>query len=403
MAAANTVETTTSLALARRGMYPAPRRCMLLGPLLFAAQTSVASFGSNPGALEMYEHVPTSLPASAPLVVVMHGCTQTASSMESAGWDTLADQYGFVVAYPQQQSSNNIESCFNWYDGATDDARNAGEAESIAQMVQYEITTHGVDPARVFVTGFSAGAAMTAVMAATYPDVFAAASIMSGLPYECATDETTAYSCMNPGVTKAADAWGALVRAAYTSSAYPRVQIWHGSSDTTVAPMNEQQLALQWTDALGTTMTATSQSMVGSAALTVYGNDAVETYLVSGMDHAVAIGTDGSIACPGSATLYFEDHGVCSTVRAAQFFGIVPGDGSGSGSGGNTGSGGGGGTGGGGDGGGGGSDAGGATSGGGGGCSAVGGSGWGAFAIAAIATLRALALRRRDKLPACDR
>jgi poly(hydroxyalkanoate) depolymerase family esterase len=361
----------------------------MLLPLLFAAQTSVASFGSNPGALEMYEHVPASVPASPPLVVVMHGCTQTASSMESAGWDTLADQYGFVVAYPQQQSSNNIESCFNWFDGATDDARNAGEAESIAQMVQYEITTHGVDPKRVFVTGFSAGAAMTAVMAATYPDVFAAASIMSGLPYECATDETTALSCMSPGVTKTADAWGALVRAAYTSSAYPRVQVWQGAADTTVAPMNEQQLALQWTDALGASMTATSQSSVGSAALTIYGDDAVETYLVAGMDHAVALGTDGSIACPGTATLYFEDHGVCSTVRAAQFFGIVPADGSGSG---NTGSGsnGSGSSGGGGD-----DDGGGA-----GGCNTGGGGGCGALAIAALC---ALALRRRDKLPACDR
>src|SRR5580698_3632026 len=248
---------------------------MPIAHLLISAQTAVASFGTNPGALLMYEHVPSGLPAGAPLVVVMHGCTMTASSMESSGWDALADQDGFVVAYPQQQSSNNIESCFNWFDGATDDARGAGEAESIAQMVQYEVTTHGVDPTRVFVTGFSAGAAMTAVMAATYPDVFAAASIMSGLPYECATDETTALSCMNPGVTKTADQWGALVRAAYTSSTYPRVQIWQGASDTTVAPMNEQQLALQWTDALAISMTATSQSMVGSAALTVYGNDQV--------------------------------------------------------------------------------------------------------------------------------
>jgi feruloyl esterase len=358
---------------------------MLFIPVLLAAQTSVASFGSNPGALELYEHVPASVAANAPLVVVMHGCTQTASSMESAGWDTLADQYGFVVAYPQQQSSNNVESCFNWFDGATDDSRGAGEAESIAQMVQYEVTTHGVDPTRVFVTGFSAGAAMTAVMAATYPDVFAAASIMSGLPYECATDETTALSCMNPGVTKTADAWGALVRAAYTSSSYPRVQIWRGASDTTVAPMNAQQLALQWTDALGVAMTATSQTMVGSAALTVYGDDAVETYVVAGMDHAVALGGD---ACPGTTTLYFEDHGACSTLLAAQFFGIVPASGSGSdnGSGSDTG--------------GGGDDQGSAMPGAGGGCDATGGSGW---AIVALCALCALGLRRRDKLPACAR
>jgi poly(hydroxyalkanoate) depolymerase family esterase len=354
---------------------------MLLPTVLVATQTAVASFGSNPGALQMYEHVPASLPSGAPLVVVMHGCTMTASSMESSGWDALADQYGFAVAYPQQQSANNIESCFNWYDGATDDARNAGEAESIAQMVTYEITTHGVDPTRVYVTGFSAGAAMTAVVAAAYPDVFAAVSIMSGLPYECATDETTALSCMNPGVTKTADQWGALVRAAYTTSTYPRVQIWHGASDTTVAPMNEGELAKQWTDTLGISMTATSTEMVGSAATrTIYGNDVVETYSVAGMDHAVALGTDGTIACPGTATLYFEDHGVCSTVHAAQFFGIIPADGSGGGSGSSGGS----------DGGSDGSDT--TPPDNSGGCDVGGGGGWGALGLAVLCVLE---LRRR--------
>ncbi len=324
--------------------------------LLLSAQTAVASFGSNPGSLLMYEHVPTALPANAPLVVVLHGCAMTAASMESSGWDTLADAYGFAVVYPQQQSSNNIESCFNWYDGATDDARGAGEAESIDQMVQYEISTNGIDSSRVYVTGFSSGAAMATVMAATYPDVFSAASIMSGLPYACATQLADAYTCMNPGVTKTADQWSTLVKAAFASSTYPRVQLWQGTADTTVAPMNEQQLALQWTDVAGVAMTPTASGSAGSASWTDYGTGSVptvETFLVSGMDHAVSLGTDGSIACPGTATTYFEDHGVCSTVHAAQFFGIVP-AGSGSTSGGGGGGGGGGGTGGGGTGGGGG-------------------------------------------------
>ncbi len=325
---------------------------MPIAHLLLSAQTAVASFGSNPGSLLMYEHVPAALPANAPLVVVLHGCTMTAASMESSGWDTLADAYGFAVVYPQQQSSNNIESCFNWYDGATDDARGAGEAESIDEMVQYEISTNGVDSSRVYVTGFSSGAAMTAVMAATYPDVFSAASIMSGLPYGCATQLADAYTCMNPGVTKTADQWSALVKAAFASSTFPRIQLWQGTADTTVAPMNEQQLALQWTDVAGVAMTPTASGSAGSASWTDYGagpEPTVETFLVSGMDHAVALGADGSIACPGAATTYFEDHGVCSTVHAAQFFGIVPTSASsGSGSNGGGGGGGGGGTGGGG-------------------------------------------------------
>jgi len=364
---------------------------MLFPSLWIATQTAVASFGSNPGALQMYEHVPANLPSGAPLVVVMHGCTMSASSMESSGWDALADQYGFAVAYPQQQSANNLESCFNWYDGATDDARGAGESESIAQMVAYEVSAHGVDSARVYVTGFSAGAAMTAVVAATYPDLFAAASIMSGLPFGCATTETTALQCMSPGITQTAEQWGALVKAAFATSAYPRIQIWQGASDTTVAPMNEGELAKQWTDALGIAMTPTATGMIGSAAaVTDYGTGAlptVETLLVAGMDHAVALGTDGSVACPGTTALYFEDHGVCSTIHAAQFFGLVP-DNAGSGSGsaagsGATGSG---------------SDAGsdghdGDTGSGGGGCDAGGsGGGWGTLAFGAVLALR---LRRR--------
>jgi poly(hydroxyalkanoate) depolymerase family esterase len=364
----------------------------MLPTILIAAQTAVASFGSNPGALLMYEHVPANVASGAPLVVVLHGCTQTASSMESSGWDTLADQFGFVVAYAQQQSANNIESCFNWYDGATDDARGAGEALSITQMVDYEISTHGVDTTKVYVTGFSAGAAMTAVVAATYPDRFAAASIMSGLPFACAATLTDAYSCMNPGVTKTADAWGALVRAAFATTTYPRIQIWHGSSDTTVAPMNEGELAKQWTDAYGIDMTVTSTETIGSATRTTYGT-AVETWLVAGMDHAVALGTDGSIACPGTATQYFEDHGVCSTVHAAQFFGLVPADtGSGGGSGSATGS-----DGSGGDGGGGGDGSG---SGSGttiivNGCNAGGASGAGVLAVVGVLALR----RRRRQSP----
>ncbi|HEX7703426.1 MAG TPA: PHB depolymerase family esterase, partial [Kofleriaceae bacterium] len=101
---------------------------------ILAALAVVASFGSNPGALDMYEYVPAGLPSGRPLVVVMHGCTQTASAMESAGWEALADQFQFAVLYPQQRSANQSLSCFTWY-GATDIARTGGEAESIIQMV----------------------------------------------------------------------------------------------------------------------------------------------------------------------------------------------------------------------------------------------------------------------------
>src|SRR5450631_3732437 len=84
-----------------------------------ATLAPVADFGANPGALDMFEYVPAGLPSGRPLVVVMHGCTQTASAMESAGWEALADQFQFAVLYPQQRSANQSLSCFTWY-GATD-------------------------------------------------------------------------------------------------------------------------------------------------------------------------------------------------------------------------------------------------------------------------------------------
>src|SRR5690349_6924725 len=150
-----------------------------LGPVL-AALTQVTSFGSNPGALDMYEYVPAGLPSGRPLVVVLHGCTQTAAAMANAGWNTLADQSQFAVLYPQQTSSNNPVECFNWagnYGNPADLERGMGENESVIQMVVWEIANHGVDTHHVYIAGFSAGAAFTAVMLATWPDRFVAGSI----------------------------------------------------------------------------------------------------------------------------------------------------------------------------------------------------------------------------------
>ncbi|MEO6776445.1 MAG: PHB depolymerase family esterase [Kofleriaceae bacterium] len=307
--------------------------------ILAATLAAVTSFGSNPGALDMYEYVPAGLPSGRPLVVVLHGCTQTASAMEAAGWDALADQFGFAVVYPQQRAANQPLSCFTWY-GPADIARTGGEAESIVQMVDTEVATHGSAPDRVYVTGLSAGAAFTAVMLATYPDRFAAGSIMSGLPYACATDLTSASSCeqMMASAQKTPQQWGDLVRGAFGfSGTYPRVQIWQGTSDTTVAPANATELVKQWTDVWGTDQTADATATISTATRTQYlagPTVAVELYTVTGMGHAIAIGADPDGACPATSGAYFSDEKICSTTRAAAFFGLTdmtgPGTGSGS-------------------------------------------------------------------------
>lgn len=132
------------------------------------------TFGANPGALRMFTCAPPELSVRPALIVALHGCAQTAAGYSvGGGWTTLAGRYGFAVVLPQQPGT-----CFNWFDP---DAA-AREARSIGQMTETAIAAFGVDPRRVFVTGLSAGGAMTSLMLATRPDLFAGGAIIAGLP-----------------------------------------------------------------------------------------------------------------------------------------------------------------------------------------------------------------------------
>jgi poly(hydroxyalkanoate) depolymerase family esterase len=295
-------------------------------------QVLVTSFGDNPGALAMYEHVPADLPAGAPLVVVLHGCTQQAADMENAGWDTLADADHFAVLYPQQSAANTPLECFDWFTPSD----TANEATSIIEMIDTMVAANAVDTHHVYVTGISAGGAMTAALIALHPDRFAGASVMSGIAYGCATDVLSATTCQDGGVTNSAAQWASLVHAASPSftGPWPDVQIWQGDQDTTVVPSNAASLVAQWTAVQGVSQTASETDTVGVATRTRYGEGSVEEYMVHGMGHAISIGNDPLGACPATAAMYFDDEMLCSTLRAAIYFGVVPSpDGSGSGSG----------------------------------------------------------------------
>jgi hypothetical protein len=163
---------------------------------------------------------------------------------------------------------------------------------------------------------------------------------MSGVPYRCATSVQGALNCQQMNqhteLELTPKAWGDLVRAADSGYAgpWPRVQIWHGSSDGTVAPQNATELVKQWTDVNGTDQTADATETIGKVTRTEYhagSTVAVEELIVSNMGHAVSIGpTDPQHAC-GQAGTYFVDEGMCSTWRAAMFFGLVGGGGGGGG------------------------------------------------------------------------
>jgi poly(hydroxyalkanoate) depolymerase family esterase len=303
---------------------------MLAASTASAALTSVPSFGTNPGNLVMYEYVPAGLATGRPLVLVLHGCSQTAASMEAAGWNKLADQFKFAVVYPEQATANNPVRCFNWageYGDTANLVRGQGENASIISMIDRAVATHGSDATKVYIVGFSAGGAMAAVMLATWPEKFAGGAIMSGLPYRCATSVSGAYSCQSPGVTRTGAQWGDLVRAAATfSGPRPRVQIWHGASDSIVVPANHAELIKQWTNVAGTDETADETETIGTTTRTAYktgSNIVVEAYRVTGMGHATAIGADVTGTCPSTAASYFEDKGICATMRAAQFLGLT--------------------------------------------------------------------------------
>ncbi|MFG3641633.1 PHB depolymerase family esterase [Micromonospora sp. NPDC047762] len=293
-------------------------------PAQAATLTQVTGFGSNPGNLAMYAYRPDNLPANSPAVVLLHGCTQNASGyFAGSGWQKYADQWKFALIVAQQPSGNNANSCFNFFE-AGDTTRGQGEALSIKQMVDHAKANFGVNGSRVYVSGLSAGGAMSAVMLATYPDVFAAGSIIAGIPYRCATSMVNAFSCMNPGADKTPAAWGDLVRGAYSgyTGPRPRVAIWHGTSDTTVTPLNGTESRDQWTNVRGVSQTPTStSSLPGNTSLEVYGNDDVRLYRISGMGHGTPVDPGSAAEQCGTAGAYFLDT-ICSTYRDALFFGL---------------------------------------------------------------------------------
>jgi poly(hydroxyalkanoate) depolymerase family esterase len=296
---------------------------------------SISSFGSNPGALNMYTYVPTGISGAAPLVVAMHGCTESASLYATqTGWDKLADLHKFYVVYPEQVSANNSSLCFNWFD-TTDASRNVGEAMSIKQMVDYMKVHYTIDTNAIYVTGLSAGAAMTAVMMATYPDVFNKGAIMAGVPYKAATSASAAFNAMNGFVTMTPAQWGALVKTqnpGYKGS-YPKAMICQGLSDFTVSPTNATELMKQWTfmNHADQTVDSSNNAFQGNAnvVLSIYNdsnnNPVVYLYKITGMPHGIAVDTG---ACPrqgGQAGTYaIEETGFHSPYWAADFFNLIP-------------------------------------------------------------------------------
>ena len=301
-----------------------PRDCSAVGIHL----DEVSVFGANPGNLRMFKYLPAGLAKNPPLVVVLHGCTQTAAGYDlGAGWSTLADRYGFALLMPEQQRSNNPNGCFNWFQPG-DIERGRGEAYSIRQMVDKMVSDHAIDPARVFVTGLSAGGAMTSVMLATYPEVFAGGAIVAGLPYGAATNVQQAFETMFQCPPRPARAWGDLVRGASPHNGpWPRISVWHGGADATVIPSNAREIVKQWTDVHGLPEAPSTQAMADGYPRQVWvdksGVELIESYTITNMAHGTPLATGRADNECGAAGPFLLEVGISSSYHIARFFGLT--------------------------------------------------------------------------------
>jgi poly(hydroxyalkanoate) depolymerase family esterase len=178
------------------------------------------------GALAYRLYVPTTPQRPAPLLVMLHGGTQDADGFAaSTGMDEVAEREGIVVAYPEQSRSANPMGYWNWFRPG-DQERDRGEPALLAAVAREVAAAHAVDAARIGVAGFSAGAAMAAVLAATHPDLFCGAGVHSGLPYRAAHDVGSAFAAMSSPPAATVDA-----------GPVPLIVV-HGDADRTVAPGN---------------------------------------------------------------------------------------------------------------------------------------------------------------------
>lgn len=225
---------------------------------------------SNPAGARSYKlYVPAgNSNGPRPLVVMLHGCTQSADDFAAGTqMNSLADEHGFVVVYPEQPAHANASKCWNWFK-QQDQVRDAGEPSLIAGIVREVTQRDGIDPRRVFVAGLSAGAAMAVVLGETYPELFAGVGAHSGLPYGSAHDIPSAMAAMKGGRTGPVGSRnlpGAQAPTRKRAFQPVPVIVFHGDRDHTVRQTNGAEIVRQARDA--------HRTHVGNATLAVSTQD----------------------------------------------------------------------------------------------------------------------------------
>ena len=242
-----------------------------------------------------------------PLIVMLHGCSQTATDFASGTqMNQLAEKYNFIVAYPQQLSIYNPSLCWNWFNPA-DQVRGTGEPAILAGIVQEiegNTSRWTIDRHRIYVTGLSAGAAMAVVLGATYPDIFAAIGVHSGAEYGAITSPLSGGQAFTQGGPDPIQQGKAAFRAMGSFARLVPTIVFHGTIDQVSWPINGKQVVQQWmeTDYLAShgtyhadfnhSSSTMKASVPGGHSYTVYkwnainGNEVEEYWVIDGMGHA---------------------------------------------------------------------------------------------------------------------
>jgi poly(hydroxyalkanoate) depolymerase family esterase len=231
------------------------------------------------------------------LIVMLHGCNQNPDDF-AAGTDmnAIAEQNNCFVVYPAQAKAANGSNCWNWFK-AEDQERDRGEPSIIADITREAIREYHIDPSRVYIAGLSAGGAMAAIMGATYPELYAAIGIHSGLSVGSAHDLSSAFAAMRNGAAKVV-----------TRLALPNeipIIVFHGDDDTTVHPRNGEQALAQYIEHHGPRVTVETGRVPDGRAYTRTvqqdgkGKPIAEHWLVHGAGHAWSGGNhNGSYTDP---------------------------------------------------------------------------------------------------------
>ena len=295
-----------------------------VAPLL-PGMNEIEDFGGNPGNLAMHVYQPEKhTTGRLPLVVALHGCGGSAEHFSRAGFNELAEKYGFQVLYPEQKSENHPGRCFNHL---LPDDPEAGDREfdSIMQMIHYLVSKHRASRRNLFITGFSSGGQVANILAATYPEIFRAAAIIGAGGYVCETGHKGIKGFVACFGAKPAKKKRRYLSPGQEAGHWPRISIWHGKNDRNV-PYTRVSLALkQWKKVHKVRQKKhVKMSLPGNISYEAYkgpgGKSLVELYTMNSAAHIIPIQPQKQCGRPGQ---YFSEEKICYAKHIIRFFGLI--------------------------------------------------------------------------------